>query len=146
LEDFVEGLTRGNVTEVKVVLASIVALLAAYQVFLMAVTYGRMRLPFLGPGPAAFTHRASGDAIVAITLLIAFMCVSYFGFDDDSGDDLRAAIHVVAGSSLLGVLALKIVVVRWWHRMGRYLPQLGVTVFTLFAITWLSSAADYLWG
>jgi hypothetical protein len=146
MEDFVEGLTRGNVTEVKVVLASIVALLAAYQVFLMGVTYGRIRLPFLGSGPAAFTHRATGDAIVAITLLIAFMCVSYFGFEDVSGDDLRAAIHVAAGSTLLAVLGLKIVVVRWWHRMGRYLPQLGATVFTLFAITWLTSAADYLWG
>lgn len=146
MEDFVEALTRGNVTEVKVVLASIVALLAAYQLFLMAVTYGRIKLPFLGPGPAAFTHRATGDAIAAITLLIAFMCVSYFGFEDESGDDLRAAIHVVAGSTLVGVLAFKIVVVRWWHRMGRYLPHLGATVFALFVITWLTSAADYLWG
>ena len=146
MEDFVEALTRGNATEVKVVLASVVALLSAYQVFLMAVTYGRIKLPFLGSGPAAFTHRASGDAIAAITLLIAFMCISYFGFEDDSGDDLRAAIHVVAGSTLVTVLAFKIVVVRWWHGMGRYLPHLGGTVFALFVITWLTSAADYLWG
>lgn len=146
MEDFVESLTRGNVTEVKVVLASIVVCLAAYQVFLMAVTYGRIKLHFLGSGPAAYAHRASGDAIAAITLFIAFMCVSYFGFEDDSGDELRAAIHVVAGSTLVSVLALKIVVVRWWHRMGRYLPHLGATVFALFVITWFTSAADYLRG
>jgi hypothetical protein len=43
-------------------------------------------------------------------------------------------------------LAVKIVVVRWWHRMGRYLPALGLSVFGLFTITWLASAGAYLWG
>lgn len=40
-----QSVTRGNVTEVKVVLASIVTVLAAYQVTLMAVGYGKLRLP-----------------------------------------------------------------------------------------------------
>ena len=35
MEDFVEQLSRGNVEEVKVVLASVVAALAIYQVLLM---------------------------------------------------------------------------------------------------------------
>ena len=76
----VEGLAQGNVTEVKVVLASIVAALAVYQVVLMAVGYGKLRLPFLKPKAASFTHRATGDAIVLITLIVAFMCIAYFGF------------------------------------------------------------------
>jgi hypothetical protein len=53
MEDFVEGLARGNVTEVKAVLASVVSALAIYQVFLMAVGYGKLRLPVLGSGPAS---------------------------------------------------------------------------------------------
>ena len=147
MEDFVEQLARGNVTEVKVVLASIVVALAVYQVFLMAVVYGRLRLPFLASRPASFTHRATGDTIVFITLVIAFMCLSYFGIEDgESNEETRAALHVVFGSTLLGVLALKIVVVRWWHRMGKWLPALGVTVFLLFTLTWLTSAADFLAG
>jgi Ni,Fe-hydrogenase I cytochrome b subunit len=147
VEDFVEQLARGNVTEVKVVLASIVLALAVYQVFLMAVVYGKLRLPFLASRPASFTHRAAGDTIVVITVIIAFMCLSYFGIEDgESDEDMRAALHVAAGSSLLAVLTLKIVVVRWWHRMGKWLPALGLTVFLLFALTWLTSAGDFLGG
>ena len=147
MEDFIESLTRDNVAEVKVVLASIVTALAVYQVVLMAVGYGKLRPPFLRPKPASFAHRASGDTIVLLTLLVAFMCLSYFGFDDSShGDDESSTLHAIAGGLLLAVLALKIVVIRWWHRMGRYLPLLGITVFVLFLITWLGSAGTYFWG
>lgn len=76
MEDFVDGLARGNVAQVKTVLASIVLLLAAYQVTLMAVCYGKLRLTFLKPKAASFAHRAVGDTIVAITLLVA--CITYF--------------------------------------------------------------------
>lgn len=151
MEDLVEGLANGNVTEVKVVLASIVATLAVYQVFLMAVGYGKLRLPFLSASPASFTHRTVGDTIVVVTLLVAFMCVAYFGVEDgvedaSSGEETRAALHIAAGSLLIAVLTLKVIVVRWWHRLSRYLPALGLTVFALFVLTWLTSAGDYLGG
>lgn len=147
MEDVVEALTRDNVSEVKVVLASVVTALAIYQVLLMAVGYGKVRLPFLKPRPASFTHRASGDAIVLITLLIALMCISYFGWDDSShSDDESSSLHAVAGLLLLGVLGLKIVVIRWWHRMGRFLPLLGMTVLALFLVTWFGSVGNYFWG
>lgn len=151
MEDFVDGLTRGNVAQVKTVLASLVLALAVYQVGLMAVSYGKLRLPFLKPKAASFTHRAVGDTIVAVTLLVAFMCISYFEVGDGiehAADDehVRAAIHVVAGSLLLLVIGVKVVVVRWWHTMERFLPPLGLTVFALFAIAWVTSAGDYLIG
>jgi uncharacterized membrane protein YidH (DUF202 family) len=148
MEDLVDQLTRGNVPQVKTALASVVVALAIYQVCLMAVGYGRVRTRLLKPRAAAFAHRAVGDTIVVITLGVAFMCLTYFGVEEHAADDedARAALHVVAASLLLGVLALKIVVLRWWHRMDRYLPALGLTVFTLFAITWWSSAGDYLLG
>ena len=147
MEDFVEQLSRGNVEEVKTVLASVVAALAIYQVLLMAVGYGKLRLPFLAARPASSTHRAVGDTIVVITLVIAFMCISYFGFEDgDSDEETRALLHASAGSALVAVLAFKVVVVRWWHRMGRFLPAIGLTVFALFMVTWLTSAGDYLTG
>ena len=149
--DFVDTLTRGNVDQVKTVLASVVLSLAAYQVALMAVGYGKVRTTFLKPKAASFSHRAVGDATVAITLLIAVMCFTYFGVGDgiehargeESG---RAAFHVWVGSLLLATIALKIVIVRWWHRFDRFLPALGIAVFTLFALTWITSAGDYLRG
>lgn len=137
MEDLVQDLTRGNVTEVKVVLATVVTALAVYQLVLIAVNYGKLRLPFLEPRPAGQAHRASGDAIALIVVVVALMCLSYFEYDE-------AGLHAAAGVALIGVLALKIAVLRRWHSLGRYLPVLGLLVFTLLAVTWLSSAGDFL--
>jgi len=151
MDDLIEDLTRGNVAEVKVALATVVLVLTGYQVFMMAVVYGKMRLPFLKERAASFAHRAVGDTISLVTIVIAIMCIGYFEIADGIehaayGEQGRATLHVVAAFALLGVLGLKIVVVRWWHSMGRYLPFLGITVFVLFAVTWASSAGDYFWG
>lgn len=139
MEEFVLSLTRGNASEVKIVLATLVALLAAYQVALMAIGYGKVRLPFLGPVPASKAHRAIGDSIVAVTVTVALMCVGYFGFEDDS------AVHILLACALLAVLGFKILVVRRLHSLGHLLPALGITVFLLFWATWLSAAAEHLY-
>ena len=138
MEDLINTLTRGNVTEVKVLLASVALALAVYQLALIAVGYGKLRPPFLGAGPATRTHRAVGDTIAVLLVITAVMCVGYFGFEDD------ASLHVVAAIALLSVLALKVVVVRRWHAMSRFLPALGISVWLLLALTWLTSAGDFL--
>lgn len=146
MEELIETVTFGNPTAVKVVLASVVVALATYQVVLMAVGYGKVRPPFLGARAASSAHRAIGDTTVAITLVIAVMCIGYFGFEDASDEETRATLHVSFALLLLAAIALKITVVRWWHSAGRYLPALGITVFVLFLMTWLTSGADYLRG
>jgi hypothetical protein len=108
-------LTRGNVTEVKVLLASVALALAVYQLLLIAVGYGKLRPPILGAGPATRTHRAVGDTIAVLLVITAVMWVGYFGFEDD------ASLHV-----------------------GRFLPVLGLSVWLLLALTWLTSAGDFL--
>jgi small-conductance mechanosensitive channel len=138
LEDLIDTLTRGNVTEVKVLLASVALALAVYQLVLIAVGYGKLRPPFLGAGPATRTHRAVGDTIAVLLVITAVMCVGYFGFEDD------ASLHMVTAVALLTVLAVKIAVIRWWHSMGRFLPALGLSVWILLALTWLTSAGDFL--
>jgi hypothetical protein len=80
LEDLIDTLTRGNATEVKVLLASVALALAVYQLVLIAVGYGKLRPPFLGAGPSARTHRAVGDTIAVLLVITAVMCVGYFGF------------------------------------------------------------------
>jgi hypothetical protein len=47
MEDLFVDVTRGNVAEVKVVLAVVVGALAVYQVLLMTVGWGRVSAPFL---------------------------------------------------------------------------------------------------
>ncbi|HEX5713993.1 MAG TPA: DUF6529 family protein [Solirubrobacterales bacterium] len=137
MEDLIEELTRGNVTEVKVVLATVVLALAIYQLLLAAVAYGWLRLPFLEAGTASWTHRASGDAIVVLTILVATACLSYYGFEEGGA-------HALFGTILLGVLALKVFVVRVGGRLSRLLPLLGVSVLALFGLTWWTSAGDFL--
>ncbi len=137
MEQLIEDLTRGNVTEVKVVLASVILALAAYQLLLAAVAYGRLRLPFLAAATASWTHRASGDAIVVLTVLVATACISFYGFEEGGA-------HAVFGCVLLGAIALKVLVVRVGGRLSRLLPLLGVSVLALFGLTWLTSAGDFL--
>ena len=141
MDDFVQTITNGYVTEVKIVLTSVVAALAIYQVLLMAVGYGRLKLPFLNSAPASKAHRAIGDTIVVITIVVGWMCLAFFGIEDD-GD--LAGFHVIVSFALVGVLALKIIVVRWWRSMGRFLPMLGISVLALFLMTWMSSSGAYL--
>jgi len=137
VEDLIEELTRGNLTEVKVVLASVVLGLALYQVLLAAVTYGWLRLPFLERGSAGWTHRASGDTILVLTVVIAIMCIGYSGFED-------GGTHAVVATILLGLFATKVLVVRLAGRLSRLLPMFGVSLLILFGITWLTSAGDFL--
>jgi hypothetical protein len=137
MESLVEDITRGNVTEVKVILASVALALAVYQLILISIAYGKVRAPFLAALPASSAHRAIGDTIAVILVVVAVMCVSYFGFEENT-------LHVVAGISLLTVLALKVAVIRRFHALNRLLPGLGVSVWILLAVTWFTSAGDFL--
>ena len=137
MEDFVENLTNGNVTEVKVILASVALSLAVYQLVLISVGYGKLRVPFLAPRPASFAHRAVGGTIATLLVVTAVMCISYFGFEENGA-------HIAAAIALLTVLAVKVAVIRRWHSLGRFLPVLGALVFVLLAVTWFTSAGDFL--
>jgi len=136
--ELLDTLTRGNVPQVKTVVASVAVALAAYQLLLIAFGYGRLRAPFLGAGAASGAHRASGDAIVVLVLIVAAMCLAHWGFGEHAG------FHAVTGTALVVVFALKIVVVRWWHAASPLLPVLGTSVFVLLAATWAGSAAELL--
>jgi hypothetical protein len=102
------------------------------------VGYRKLRPSFLAAPPAFTTHRATGDVIATILIVVGVMCVSYFEVEDDK------VTHAVAGSALLAVLALKVMVVRRGGALGRLLPALGITVFLLLAVTWATSAATIL--
>lgn len=149
MDDLVETVTAGHVAAVKIVLASVILALAFYQVLLMAVGYGKVRLPFLARASASVTHRAVGDTIVVLVVLVAVVCLAQYGIEDSveepaPGPDSRVTLHVVVGFALLGVLGLKLLVLHRWHRAGRFLPVLGLTALGLLSVIWLSSAGVFL--
>jgi hypothetical protein len=137
VEHLIEDLTRGNVTEVKVVLASVVLALAGYQLLLAATAYGRIRLPFLDSHAASWAHRASGDAVVVLVVVVATMCIAFYGFEEGGA-------HTVAGLAVLGLVAVKVLAVRLGGRLGRLLPLLGISLAVALTIAWLTSAGDFL--
>jgi hypothetical protein len=150
MKELLRDLTGGQVTEAKVILSSVVVVLAAYQVFLMLVGYGKIRLSFLGPGPATRVHRAVGDTLLVLAAVLAFMCVvnfgGYRGVSKVAGgtEKVRVLVHVVTGTLLLAVLFTKVAVVRLWRQLDRFLPLLGGTIFACFLVIWVTSALDYM--
>lgn len=137
MDDLIESLTRGNPTEVKVLLATVVTALALYQAVLIAVAYGRLRPPVPQARPASRAHRAIGDALLVLIVVVAVMCLAEYGWED-------GGLHAVAGAVLLGALALKVLAVRRGGGPGRLLPLIGTAVLALIALTWLASAGDFL--
>lgn len=137
MEDFVWDITRGNPGSVKAVLASVVLALATYQLILAAIGY--RKLPVIDANPAFLTHRYSGTTIAILFVLVALMCLAAFGFEDDY------ALHGGAGIGAVIVLAAKVTVLRS-GKGGALLPVLGITLFTLIAITWFTVTPDFLAG
>lgn len=137
MEGLIDDLTHGNVTEVKVVLASVLLALAVYQLILAAVSYGEARPRFLESGPATWVHRATGDTIIVLAVLVAVACVSYYGFEEGGA-------HAVFGCLLLGALALKVLAARIGGSSSPLLPWIGISLFALFTATWITSAGDFL--
>lgn len=137
MEDVIETLTRGNVTEVKVVLATVLVALAVYQLVLAAVSYGKVRPRLLESGPATWAHRASGDTIIVLAVLVAVACISFYGWDEGGA-------HAVLGCLVLGALALKVLAVRIGGSSSPLLPWIGIALFGLFVATWWTSAGDFL--
>ena len=137
MEDFFLDITRGNPGSVKTVLASVVLALGVYQLILAAIGY--RKLPIIDARPAFFTHRSSGDMIAVLLIVVALMCVAVFSLDDEY------VVHAVAGVAAVVVLAIKVTVVRSGLG-GRFLPVLGITLFALLAVTWLTVTPDFLAG
>lgn len=137
VEGLIDDLTRGNVTEVKVVLATVVAALAVYQLVLAAVSYGKARPRFLESGPATWAHRAVGDTLLVLTVLVAVACISFYGWEEGGA-------HAVFGCLVLGALAAKVLAVRIGGSSSPLLPWIGIALFGLLMATWWTSAGDFL--
>ena len=135
MEDLVETITRGNPTEVKVLLASVALALGVYQLVVIAVGYGKIRLRFLEAVVAARAHRAVGDTILVLLVVVGVLCVAVYGWDD---------AHGVTGLALLALLGAKVAVVRFGLGLGRFLPVFGLGVFALLTVTWAMSAGGFL--
>lgn len=143
MEELIETVTRGNVAEVKAVLASVAAGGAIWQVALMVVGYGKVELRALDPAPATRAHRAIGDALLVVIVTAAVMCVGYFGLEEAFGGGSEG-LHALAAIALIAVLALKVGIIRGKGCGGGLLPYLGATVLVLLLVVWATSVAGVI--
>jgi hypothetical protein len=137
MEDFFVELTRGNLAEVKVMLAVVVGVLAVYQSLLMVVGWGRVQVRFLSQAAASRGHLALGGTIAFVTIFVSLACLSYFGWEE-------GGVHAVTGVALVVVLAFKVAVVRWLDDLRQYLPYIGTAVLALLAVTVVASAVEFI--
>src|SRR5262249_22073110 len=102
--------------------------------------YGRLHfLPERGP-VVARVHRWSGRIAFLCTLPVFFQCVTVLGFQTPNA---RVAIHAIAGTFLYGVFVAQVLIVRDHSLPAWALPTAGLTLASLLAVLWITSALWY---
>ena len=121
----------------KVWLATVAVVLAAFQVLSAAKFYGRLGAGH-GPRWLGRAHRASGTLAFLLTIPVAYHCLWALGFD--AAVDVRGLVHGLLGSLFFGALAAKVLLVRSRGLPGWTLPMAGGVVFTSLVGVWLTSS------
>lgn len=89
-------------------------------------------------------HRWSGVVFLLLFLVISYLCLRYVAF---VGDKLstRAVFHGVMALSLFTILGVKLSIVKFYRQFLKFVPGMGLTVFSLaFEITLISAGFYFL--
>ncbi|MFJ2030644.1 DUF6529 family protein [Streptosporangium sp. NPDC087985] len=111
--------------------------LALYQLILALWMYRRLPGAGAAPRPVPLAHRIGGAVLFALSLPIAYHCITAYGVQTHS---TRVALHSLAGCFFYGAFAAKVLLVRSRRLPAWALPLAGGTLFTLIAILWSSAA------
>jgi len=110
----------------------------ASMMTLMGRSERRMTVPALRT-----THRVAGYTFALLLVVLGAMGLSYLS---SAGDSLsvRGVLHWSIASMLVFVLALKIVVVRWFKQFLKFAPVMGMIVITLALVVAMLSAVFFV--
>jgi hypothetical protein len=111
--------------------------LALYQLILALWMYRRLPGAGTAPRPVPLAHRIGGAVLFALSLPIAYHCITAYGVQTYNA---RVALHSLAGCFFYGAFAAKVLFVRSRHLPAWALPLAGGTLVTLIAILWSSAA------
>jgi hypothetical protein len=138
--DIVESVFSSTIAG-KAWLASGAVTLAFVQVLTASRMWGKLtRVVPLSFATAKRIHRWSGRLAVLLTIPVFFHCVTMLGFKTP---DARVVVHSVAGSFVYGVLAAKLLVIRWKGYPHWVLPMLGGSLAAGLTTLWLTSSLWY---
>ena len=136
-----------TVIAMKVVLTTVVGVLAVLQVIGALWLYGKLGIaapPWLGRA-----HRISGTVALGLALFVAYSCLWALGLESGTyagGESVptRTVVHGLLGCAVMGALVVKVVAVRSKRAPGWFLPVAGALLFTLLVAVVLTSAVWYL--
>lgn len=88
---------------------------------------------------AVRAHRIGGYAGLTLILAIAYYCVFVYG----SSGTARSAIHALLGAATVALVAVKVLVARFFKAGSRRLPVIGFMLGGSIVGAWATSALWY---
>ncbi len=136
-----------TVIEMKVVLTTVVGILAVLQVVGALWLYGK-----LGGAPPSWlgaAHRTTGAVALLLVVFVGYHCLWALGlesgrFHDGTKVPVRTVVHGVLGCAVFGAVVVKLTAVRSRRAPGWFLPLAGGLLFAVLMAAVLTSAGWYL--
>ena len=136
-----------TVIDMKVVVSTIIGVLAVLQAVGALWIYGRLGIR--APSWLGTAHRVSGSVAVVLSVFVAYHCLWALGLESGTlagGAKVptRTVVHGVLGCAVFGAVVVKVVAVRSRRAPGWFLPVAGGLLFALLVVVVLTSAVWYL--
>jgi hypothetical protein len=136
-----------TVIDMKVVLTTVVGVLAGLQVGGALWLYGKLGIR--APSWLGTAHRISGAIALLLSVFVAYHCLWALGLEtgrlhDGTKVPLRTVVHGVLGCAVFGAVVVKVAAVRSRRSPGWFLPVAGGLLFALLITVVLTSAGWYL--
>jgi len=94
------------------------------------------------PKTLKIIHKTAGFVFMLLLIIISYFCLKYWGM---AGDQIsaRASLHGILAFTLIGVFLIKISIAQFFKQFLKFMPALGIVVFTLVFVVTASSAGFY---
>ena len=136
-----------TVIDMKVVVSTVIGVLAVLQVIGALCIYGKLGIT--APSWLGRAHRIGGTVALVLTAFVAYHCLWALGLESGTLADgekvpTRTVVHGVLGCAVVGAIVVKVVAVRSRRAPGWFLPVAGGLLFALLIVVVLTSAGWYI--
>jgi mono/diheme cytochrome c family protein len=97
----------------------------------------------INPGAMKTAHRLMGLIFVISLVLLAWIGARFAGAMGD-GMSLRVVFHAVFATSLIAVVLMKILIVKSYRELMRFVPAMGLVIFALAFVVFITSTGFHI--